>query len=78
VIERHLLERPAFVVAVVDLAAVRADRREHATELLAEACVALKLETTTEELAHTMHAHPTLSEIVKEAAEATLGHAIHI
>lgn len=50
----------------------------HATELLAEACVALKLETTTEELAHTMHAHPTLSEIMKEAAEATLGHAIHI
>lgn len=50
----------------------------HATELLAEACVALKLETTTEELARTIHAHPTLSEIVKEAAEATLGHAIHI
>lgn len=50
----------------------------HATELLAEACVALRLETTTEELARTMHAHPTLSEIVKEAAEATLGHAIHI
>ncbi len=50
----------------------------HATELLAEACVALKLETTTEELARTMHAHPTLSEIVKEAAEATLGHPIHI
>lgn len=50
----------------------------HATELLAEACVALRLETTTEELARTMHAHPTLSEIMKEAAEATLGHAIHI
>ncbi|MER2563971.1 MAG: dihydrolipoyl dehydrogenase [Myxococcaceae bacterium] len=50
----------------------------HATELLAEACVALKLETTTEELAQTMHAHPTLSEIMREAAEATLGHAIHI
>ena len=32
----------------------------HATELLAEACVALRLETTTEELARTMHAHPTL------------------
>jgi dihydrolipoamide dehydrogenase len=45
----------------------------HATELLAEACVALRLEITTEELAHTMHAHPTLSEIVKEGAEATLG-----
>ena len=50
----------------------------HATELLAEACVALRLEITTEELAHTMHAHPTLSEIVKEGAEATLGHPIHI
>ena len=50
----------------------------HATELLAEACVALQLETTTEEIARTMHAHPTLSEIMQEAAEATLGHAIHI
>lgn len=50
----------------------------HATELLAEACVALQLEATTEELARTVHAHPTLSEIVREAAEATLGHAIHI
>ena len=50
----------------------------HATELLAEACVALRLEITTEELANTMHAHPTLSEIVKEGAEMTLGHPIHI
>ena len=50
----------------------------HATELLAEACVGLQLETTTEDLAHTMHAHPTLSESLREAAEATLGHAIHI
>jgi dihydrolipoamide dehydrogenase len=50
----------------------------HATELLAEACMALRLETTTHELAYTMHAHPTLSEIMKEAAEATLGHPIHI
>ncbi len=50
----------------------------HATELLAEACVAMKLETTTEELARTIHAHPTLSEVVHEAAEMTLGHPIHI
>ncbi|HEY0879875.1 MAG TPA: dihydrolipoyl dehydrogenase [Archangium sp.] len=50
----------------------------HATELLAEACVALQLETTTEELARTVHAHPTLSEIIHEAAEVTLGHPIHI
>ena len=40
--------------------------------------LALKLETTTEELARTIHAHPTLSEIVHEAAEMTLGHSIHI
>ncbi|MHB8876492.1 MAG: dihydrolipoyl dehydrogenase [Myxococcaceae bacterium] len=50
----------------------------HATELLAEACVALRLETTTEDLARTIHAHPTLSENMREAAEATLGHPIHI
>ncbi|MEW6431859.1 MAG: dihydrolipoyl dehydrogenase [Myxococcota bacterium] len=49
-----------------------------ATELLAEACVALQLEATTEEIARTVHAHPTLSEIMHEAAEATLGHPIHI
>jgi dihydrolipoamide dehydrogenase len=50
----------------------------HATELLAEACVALRLETTTEELARTIHAHPTLSEILHETAEMTLGHPINI
>jgi dihydrolipoamide dehydrogenase len=50
----------------------------HATELLAEACVALRLETTTEEIGRTIHAHPTLSEILHEAAEITLGHPIHI
>lgn len=50
----------------------------HATELLAEACVALRLETTTEEIARTMHAHPTLSEIMHEGAELVLGHPIHI
>jgi dihydrolipoamide dehydrogenase len=41
----------------------------HATDLLAEACVALGLEATAEELGHIMHAHPTLTESVMEAAE---------
>jgi dihydrolipoamide dehydrogenase len=50
----------------------------HATDLIAEACVALQLESTTEELFRTMHAHPTLSEAVAEAAHAATGHAIHI
>lgn len=49
----------------------------HATDLIAEACVALQIESTTEELFRTMHAHPTLSEAVAEAAHAAVGHAIH-
>ena len=50
----------------------------HATDLIAEACVALRVEATNEELLRTMHAHPTLSEAVAEAAHAAIGHAIHI
>ncbi len=50
----------------------------HATDLIAEACVALRVESTTEELFRTMHAHPTLSEAVMEAAHAAFGHPIHI
>lgn len=50
----------------------------HATDLIAEACVALRLECTTEELAQTIHAHPTLSESVLEAAHATLGRPMHL
>jgi dihydrolipoamide dehydrogenase len=49
-----------------------------ATELVAEACVALRLEATVEELIHTIHAHPTMSEAVGEAAHATHGAAIHV
>lgn len=49
----------------------------HATELIAEACAALQLETTTEELARTIHAHPTLSEAMGEAAHAALGATIN-
>ncbi len=49
-----------------------------ATELIAEAGAALKLEATSEELVKTIHAHPTLSEAIHEAAEAVQGHAIHI
>jgi len=48
----------------------------HATDLIAEACVALRLEATTEELFRTVHAHPTLPEAVMQAAEAVYGHAI--
>jgi len=50
----------------------------HATELIAEACVAMQLESTAEELGNTMHAHPTVSEAVMEAAEGVHGMSIHI
>jgi dihydrolipoamide dehydrogenase len=48
----------------------------HVTDLIAEACVALRLEATTEELFRTIHAHPTLPETLMQAAEAVYGHAI--
>jgi dihydrolipoamide dehydrogenase len=47
------------------------------TELVAEAVLALRLECTVEELVKTIHAHPTFSEAVAEAAHATHGAAIH-
>jgi dihydrolipoamide dehydrogenase len=49
-----------------------------ATELVAEAVMGLRMECTVEELVKTMHAHPTMSEAVGEAAHAAHGAAIHI
>jgi dihydrolipoamide dehydrogenase len=49
-----------------------------ATELIAEATIALGLECTVEELTRTIHAHPTLAEAVGEAAHAVHGAAINI
>jgi dihydrolipoamide dehydrogenase len=48
----------------------------HATDLISEASVALRLESTTEEITRAIHPHPTLSEAVMQAAEAVYGHAI--
>jgi dihydrolipoamide dehydrogenase len=48
-----------------------------ATELIVEACAALELEATSESIARTIHAHPTLSEALMEAAEDVHGHSIH-
>jgi dihydrolipoamide dehydrogenase len=49
-----------------------------ATDLIAEAVVALRMESTVEELARSIHPHPTISEAVGEAAHAVHGAAIHI
>jgi dihydrolipoamide dehydrogenase len=50
----------------------------HATELLAEAVVAMALETTADELGRTIHAHPTVSESMMEAAEGVHDLTIHM
>jgi dihydrolipoamide dehydrogenase len=49
-----------------------------ATELIAELGLAINLEATTDELIATIHAHPTLSEMLHEAALAGEGRAIHV
>jgi dihydrolipoamide dehydrogenase len=49
-----------------------------ATELVSEATMALRVEATAEELARTMHAHPTLSEAMNEAAHGLLGGTINL
>lgn len=48
-----------------------------ATEMIAELGLAITLEATYDELIATIHAHPTLSEAVHEAAHASHGQAIH-
>lgn len=49
----------------------------HATDLIAEAVLAMRKGLTVEDMAKTIHAHPTISESMMEAAEAVHGLAIH-
>jgi dihydrolipoamide dehydrogenase len=48
------------------------------SNLISEAALAIEMGARVEDLALTIHPHPTLGEVMMEAAEATLGHAIHI
>jgi dihydrolipoamide dehydrogenase len=48
----------------------------HVTDLISEACVAMRLETTARELATTIHPHPTLPEALMQAADAVYGMAV--
>ncbi len=50
----------------------------HASDLIHEVAVAMKNGVTIKELADTIHAHPTLSEGIMEAAEDVFGKAIHV
>ena len=49
-----------------------------ASDLISEAVLALETVTTAEDMAMSIHPHPTLGEALMEAAAASLGHAIHI
>ncbi len=51
---------------------------ENVTEMIAEAVVARKLETTGHEIINAVHPHPTLSEAIMEAAAAAYGEVIHL
>jgi dihydrolipoamide dehydrogenase len=50
----------------------------HATDLIGEAVLAMRLEGTAEDIAQTIHPHPTLTEAMKEAALDVDGRAVHI
>jgi len=75
-------ETEGFAEVVVDadshlllgMHAVGAD----ASNLIGEGVLAVEMAARVEDLALTMHPHPTLSEVWLEAAEAALGHAIHV
>ncbi len=49
----------------------------HVTDMISAAVAAIRLESTVEFMAETIHAHPTLSEAMLEAYEDAVGHAIH-
>jgi len=49
----------------------------HATELIAEAALAMRMGARVQDLAGTIHAHPTISEIMLEVSQKALGRAVH-
>lgn len=64
--------RESGVIVAAHLAGPRA------TELIAEMALAIEMGATSEDLALTMHAHPTFAESTTEAAEIALGIPIHV
>jgi dihydrolipoamide dehydrogenase len=49
-----------------------------ASNLISEAALSIEMSATAEDVASTIHPHPTLPEMMMEAAEAAMGHPIHI
>lgn len=50
----------------------------HVSELAGEAALAIEMAATVEDLAGTIHAHPTMSESIAEASWLALGHPLHV
>ena len=78
---RAMGERDGLVKVVAD---VKSDRilglhilGPHASELIAEAALAIEFGASAEDIARTSHAHPTLTEAVREAALAVAKRSIH-
>ena len=69
-------EREGLVKIVAD---GRSDRilGLHASELIAEAVLAIEFGASAEDIARTSHAHPTLAEAVREAALTVAKRSIH-
>ena len=49
----------------------------HATDMIGEGLAAIKLESTVEEIADAIHPHPTVNEMIMEAAHMIQGHCAH-
>jgi dihydrolipoamide dehydrogenase len=49
----------------------------HASDLIAEGALVMQMRGTAKDIAHTIHAHPTLPEAVQEAAMGQLYGSIH-
>jgi dihydrolipoamide dehydrogenase len=77
-----LMETDGFIKVLTDRASKQivgvAVVGPEASELVAEAALAMEMTATAEDVGLTVHAHPTLAEAMMEAAKASLGEAIHI
>jgi len=79
---KAMAEQDGFVKVIAD---AKTDRilglhllGPRASDMIAEAALAMEFQGSAEDVARTVHAHPTLPEAVKEAALAVAGRAIHI
>ncbi len=77
-----IMETDGFVKVVTDTASGRILGIHivgpSASDLISEAVLALETVATAEDMALSIHPHPTLGEAMMEAAAASIGHAIHI